>query len=757
MEKRRCPGCMGLTEEAVCPVCGWRSEQGNAPHQLQPGTVLRGQYVIGKVLGQGGYGITYLGWDRELERKVAIKEFFPNAMVTRDTARGTEVQFFTANTGNQYNASLKRFLREAQALAKFSQVPEIVSIYSCFEENGTAYIIMEYIKGSNLVQYTRNAGGRLSPEETLRILRPLMAALDKVHRAGIIHRDISPDNIILEPMGGAKLLDFGAARAVENPDADKEMTRSTEAIVKQGFAPPEQYRSRGSIGPWSDEYALCATIYYCLTGRIPPDAVSRSVGEEQLDWSGIPGLTKGQRAALEKGMAVSAKNRYPSVGELSEALFAETAKPKPAPKPEKPRPSGHLKWIAVAGIVVAAVVRILLLTGWKNTPLPSGGESTSAAMWASVTEPERTPSTEPEATFPEAEPEAAFPETEPEAAFPEAEPETSFPETEPETTFPETESETAFPETEPETTSPSPLQGPFTMAVGENLSDVSYKEMENQFFWGQTEFTRADVWTVTFHNVGEQPSLVARDGAWDVSEGGDGTIWAWMEGRELHVAANGKIAPNPNASWMFAGFSNLESIDFGGCLDTSRVTDMEGIFYMCQSLRALDVTGFDTGNVTNMDSMFGLCSRLTALDVSGFDTSSVTDMSGMFLSCGSLTALDLRGFDTSGVTNMASMFFRCRSLTELDLSGFDTSSVTNTYHMFYDCGKLETLNVSGFNTDNVFRMSGMFSGCSSLKELDLSSFSSAGATEMDGMFSGCSSNLKLICQDTKILEKFKNK
>ncbi|MCI6956480.1 MAG: serine/threonine-protein kinase [Candidatus Faecousia sp.] len=414
MEKRRCPGCMELTEEAVCPVCSWRSEQGNAPHQLQPGTVLRGQYVIGKVLGQGGFGITYLGWDRESDRAIAIKEFFPSSMVTRDVTHGTEVQFFTANSQSRYDASRERFLREARALAKFSEVQEIVGIYSCFEENNTAYIVMEYIKGSNLVRYTQNAGGRLSAEETLRILRPIMAALDKVHQAGIVHRDISPDNIVLEPMGGAKLLDFGAARVVENPDADKDMDRSTEAIVKQGFAPPEQYRSRGSIGPWSDEYALCATIYYCLTGRIPPDAVSRSVGEEQLDWSGVPGLTKGQRAALEKGMAVSAKNRYPSVGELSKALFPETPeprpipqpeKPRPAPKPEKPKPSGHLKWAAAAGFVVAAVAGILLLTGRGKTPLPSGGESTPAAMSASVTEPERVPSMEPAIT-PGTEPES---------------------------------------------------------------------------------------------------------------------------------------------------------------------------------------------------------------------------------------------------------------------------------------------------------------------------------------------------------------
>ena len=623
MEKHRCPVCGKLTDQPVCPVCGWAEGQANAPHQLQPGTVLRGQYVIGRALGQGGYGITYLGWDRELERTVAIKEFFPSSMVTRDTAQGTGVQFFTAYSQEQYTAGRERFLREARALAKFSSVPEIVGIHSCFEENHTAYMVMEYVKGSNLVLYTRNAGGRLSAEETLRILKPIMAALDQVHQAGIIHRDISPDNIILEPMGGAKLIDFGAARAVENPDADADMTRSTEAIVKQGFAPPEQYRSRGGIGPWSDEYALCATVYFCLTGQVPPDAISRSMGEAQPDWAGIPGLTDRERAALEKGMSVAAKDRYPSVGELSRELFAEEASPataaqsvppKPTPKPEptpkpapktkptpklqKPapvpetKPAGYRKWFfAAAGALLVAVVGVLLTFGGKGTD-------------ASAQRP-----------------------------------------TEPETTV----------ETEP-------ARKAFVMAAAENLLKIDAEERENQPFWGQTEYPRRDVRTVSFH-----PRLEGTpENAWDVSEGGDGTVLAWMDGSDLHVAADGNIAPNPDASWMFGGFTNLETIDFGGCFDTANVTDMRNMFLCCYNLTELDLSGFDTANVTDMSDMFSGCSSLTALDVSGFDTANVTDMGWMFQDCSRLTALDVSGFDTANVTEMGYMFYGCDKLTQLE-------------------------------------------------------------------------------------------
>ena len=709
MEKYRCPVCGRLTDQPVCPVCGGAEGQANAPHQLQPGTVLRGQYVIGRALGQGGYGITYLGWDRELERTVAIKEFFPNSMVTRDTAQGTGLQFFTANSQEQYTAGRERFLREARALAKFSSVPEIVGIHSCFEENHTAYMVMEYVKGSNLVLYTRNAGGRLSAEETLRILKPIMAALDQVHQAGIIHRDISPDNIILEPMGGAKLIDFGAARAVENPDADADMTRSTEAIVKQGFAPPEQYRSRGGIGPWSDEYALCATVYFCLTGQVPPDAISRSMGEAQPDWAGIPGLTDRERAALEKGMSVAAKDRYPSVGELSRELFAEEASPataaqsvppKPTPKPEptpkpapktkptpklqkpapktkptpklqKPapvpetKPAGYRKWFfAAAGALLVAVVGVLLTFGGKGTD----------ASALRLTEPETTVETEPENTTP-----ALLPETVPE----------SIPETE-------------------------PARETFVMAAADNLRGINYEEWENQPFWGQTEYPRRDVRTVSFH-----PRLEGTpENAWDVSEGGDGTVLAWMDGSDLHVAADGNIAPNPDASRMFGGFTNLETIDFGGCFDTSNVTYMSSMFLCCSSLTALDVSGFDTANVTLMSEMFYSCSSLTELDVSGFDTANVTDMGWMFEGCSNLTALDLSGFDTANVTLMSGMFEGCSNLTALDLSGFDTAHVTHMVRMFDCCSNLTTLDVSDFDTAHVTEMSYMFSGCDKLTQLE---------------------------------------
>ena len=323
----RCYGCMQLHDGDFCPHCGWPKGKNNEPHQLPVGTLLRGQYEVGRVLGQGGFGITYLGWDRHLDSAVCIKEYFPNHAVSRDCAVSTQVHCHTAAGAEVYRASKERFLREGKILAQFRDIPEIVSIYGFFEENDTVYIVMEYIKGMDLARYIRHRGGRLSPEETFRILKPVMEALAQVHRAELVHRDIAPDNIMLHPRGGAKLLDFGAARMVENADVDKGLDRSTEAIVKHGFAPMEQYQTRGNLGPWTDVYAMCATVYYCLTGQIPPEATTRMMGEAEFSWANVPGLTDRQRYALERGMAILPRERYSSMEELLDGLFGEAPMP----------------------------------------------------------------------------------------------------------------------------------------------------------------------------------------------------------------------------------------------------------------------------------------------------------------------------------------------------------------------------------------------------------------------------------------------
>jgi len=318
----RCISCMREMEGPTCPHCGYPADKQNLEHQLPVGSVLQERYQIGKVLGQGGFGITYLAWDLVSQSPVAIKEFFPKGVVIRDSTTSAEVRCGTRNMVPHYEYSKDRFLREANVLARFKDNPVIVGIKGFAEENNTAYIVMEYVKGVDLAKYIQRKGGKLTADETFRILKPIMTALAEIHKAGIIHRDISPDNIILDPMGGAKLLDFGAVRSVENPHVEKALTKSTEAILKHGFAPMEQYNTRGSLGPWTDEYAMCATIWYCLTGNIPEEATIRMTEGIDWDWSSIPELTSRQQMVLEKGSACRSKDRFPDMDTFIDELFS---------------------------------------------------------------------------------------------------------------------------------------------------------------------------------------------------------------------------------------------------------------------------------------------------------------------------------------------------------------------------------------------------------------------------------------------------
>lgn len=381
MVNKRCMSCFQEFEGSACPHCGGAQ---NDAHQLPVGTVLHGRYQIGKVLGQGGFGITYIGWDRLNNSTIAVKEFYPGGIVFRKSTVSTNVECINSSLIPHYNHSKARFLQEANALAKFRSVPEIVNILDFSEENNTAYIIMEYVRGVNLAKYIQLRGGKLSAEETFRILRPVMEALAKVHSSGIVHRDISPDNIILDPMGGAKLLDFGAVRAVEDPDVEKALTQSTVAILKHGFAPIEQYNSRGSLGPWTDEYAMCATIWYCLTGNVPEEAPVRMSEGINPNWNTIPGLSERQRMALAKGFSCRAKDRYKNIDALLDALFPGSKQEKhvmPTKTPKHSPEPRNFGWnlpvnkktlvICVSAAVIILIISFLLFLPSKQDAKPN--------------------------------------------------------------------------------------------------------------------------------------------------------------------------------------------------------------------------------------------------------------------------------------------------------------------------------------------------------------------------------------------------
>ena len=247
-----CGSCFGSRGDGpFCIHCGFREgDPAENPLHLKPGTVLKDQYIIGRVLGCGGFGVTYLAYDMNLHMVKAIKEYLPSSLATRG-ADGVSVCAFTGQSAEHYAYGLKEFIREGRILAMFAGVSSVVSVYDYFAENNTAYLVMEYLKGKDLAAYLNQRGGRIPWDEIQPIFAPVMQVLQQVHAAGLIHRDISPDNIYLTDDGQVKLIDFGAAR-----QAIGERSQSLTVILKQGYAPPEQYQSNGNQGPWTDVYAM---------------------------------------------------------------------------------------------------------------------------------------------------------------------------------------------------------------------------------------------------------------------------------------------------------------------------------------------------------------------------------------------------------------------------------------------------------------------------------------------------------------------
>ena len=268
----RCCRCMEKLARGAkfCAFCGRRQEQQTAEnYHLIPGTELADRYVVGMVLGSGGFGVTYLGWDKKLRRKTAIKEYMPTEFATRIPG-SSELTVFTGEKEEQFEIGRKKFSDEGQVLAGCNSVPGVVRIYDVFYANGTAYLVMEYLEGETL-KTRLSREGTLSSEEALKIIVPVLDALDGIHSSGLIHRDVAPDNIFLCKNGDVKLIDFGAARY-----ATTSFSRSLSIILKSGYSPEEQYRSRGEQGPWTDIYAAGATLFRMLTGVTPPDAMERT-------------------------------------------------------------------------------------------------------------------------------------------------------------------------------------------------------------------------------------------------------------------------------------------------------------------------------------------------------------------------------------------------------------------------------------------------------------------------------------------------
>ena len=363
----RCMACKADEQEA-CPVCGF-IERDFVPekHHLPPRTILKGQYLVGCALGEGGFGITYIGWDLFLHIPVAIKEYFPSGVVIRDQGQCT-VSVFAGKDEQSFLKGRESFFREAQKVARFDNNPGVVSVKNCFIENGTAYIIMEYISGINLGVYASKRGGKLGFEETLRLLETPIRTLNALHGASTYHRDISPENLMLSKTGTVKLIDFGSAM---ESDSEK---KTRVLMVRSGYSPVEMYSTNGKDGSYSDVYSMAATIYKLITGVTPPAATERLDADPLVrpTMLGVKDITTTQENALMRGLTVQQKDRYQTMAEFFYDLYGRGIDDDPNPKP-KPKPKRRaLTFIAaLLGVVALVGVGVLLGRGGNFLPFPS--------------------------------------------------------------------------------------------------------------------------------------------------------------------------------------------------------------------------------------------------------------------------------------------------------------------------------------------------------------------------------------------------
>jgi serine/threonine protein kinase len=315
-----CPGCFAEKGAvAVCPYCGYDESERRTPLVLPHRTVLNGQFIVGKVLGKpGGFGITYLGWDINLATLVAVKEYLPRDYAGRDSDHAS-VMAHSREDASLFRFGLEQFLQEARTLARFDH-PNVVRTRSFFEQNGTAYLVMDYLQGVNLSEHLASMGGRLNEQQAGEIMLPILDGLQEVHAKGFLHRDIKPQNIYVTSTGRPILLDFGAAR-----QAMGERSRSLSVVLTPGFSPYEQYHRRGEQGPWTDIYALAATYYYLLTGQAPPDAPERVATDELIPLRQLaPIVSTGLESAIMQSLSLEATGRPQDVFIFRDILYGRT-------------------------------------------------------------------------------------------------------------------------------------------------------------------------------------------------------------------------------------------------------------------------------------------------------------------------------------------------------------------------------------------------------------------------------------------------
>lgn len=344
----------------VCPMCGYaEGTPPEQPHYLMPGTILGNHFLVGTAIGAGGFGITYRCFDITLGVAVAVKEFYPAGLVNRAPGE-TAVGLLSGDKKEKYQEQLSRFLMEAQSIAQFGKAKDIVNVYDFFEENNTAYIIMEYIDGVLMKDYLEKQG-RLDTDVALNIIAPVIDAVKKIHAKGIIHRDISPDNVFISGEDSIKVFDFGAAQL-----NDSSAGMAAEKVIKVGYSAPEQYRDNSKQGYFTDIYSVGAILYQMLTGIKPTESTEREFKDDLKSPAelGVRIEPNIDRAVME-AMAVKPELRFQSIQQFEDALQSKRIAEYPKVKLKKRK--RRRAWIISSA--AALVLGIGVLIGLMNTVL----------------------------------------------------------------------------------------------------------------------------------------------------------------------------------------------------------------------------------------------------------------------------------------------------------------------------------------------------------------------------------------------------
>jgi len=342
----------------------------NLPNCLPVGTRIA-EFEIRQVIGEGGFGIVYLAFDHSLQRTVAIKEYMPSALAARSTDHTVCVR--SKRHSEAFEAGLRSFINEARLLAQFDH-PALVKVYRFWEQHGTAYMVMRYYEGRTLKSVLRDNPELVNEAWLKRLLKPILSALDKLYAASILHRDVSPENIMIQPDGKPVLLDFGAARQIV-----QDMAQSLTVILKPGFAPVEQYADDESMrqGPWTDIYSLSAVMYAAITGKAPPAAVARMLNDpiEPLAITGREGYSTQFLEAIDRGMAVRPEIRPQTIAEFAILLGLEgvrqsrsSSKPAAAAVPAAGAAAAAASAAAPAAVSSGAAAAL-------STPAPAGDKA----------------------------------------------------------------------------------------------------------------------------------------------------------------------------------------------------------------------------------------------------------------------------------------------------------------------------------------------------------------------------------------------